>query len=97
MNNTHIREWAPRLRRAGKHSRSFECANPLRLRLLSSSRASPAHRRKAIPDRPIKLVVPYPAGGPTDTIARTVSQSLSGALGQSIVIENQSGAGGRIA
>jgi tripartite-type tricarboxylate transporter receptor subunit TctC len=49
------------------------------------------------PDRPIKVVVPYPAGGPTDTIARTVTQSLSGALGQSIVIENQSGAGGRIA
>ena len=49
------------------------------------------------PDRSIKLVVPYPAGGPTDTIARAVTQSLSGALGQSIVIENQSGAGGRIA
>ena len=41
--------------------------------------------------------MPYPAGGPTDTIARTVTQSLSAALGQSIVIENQSGAGGRIA
>src|ERR1041384_5661530 len=49
------------------------------------------------PDRSIKLVVPYPAGGPTDTIARAVTQNLSGALGQSIVIENQSGAGGRIA
>src|SRR5262245_2883288 len=49
------------------------------------------------PDRPIKLIVPYPAGGPTDTIARTVTQSVSGALGQSIVIENQAGAGGRIA
>jgi tripartite-type tricarboxylate transporter receptor subunit TctC len=49
------------------------------------------------PDRPIKVVVPYPAGGPTDTIARTVTQNLSTALGQSIVIENQSGAGGRIA
>ena len=49
------------------------------------------------PDRPIKVVVPYPAGGPTDTIARAVTQSVSGALGQSVVIENQSGAGGRIA
>jgi len=49
------------------------------------------------PDRSIKVVVPYPAGGPTDTIARAVTQSLASTLGQSVVIENQSGAGGRIA
>ena len=49
------------------------------------------------PDRSIKVVVPFPAGGPTDTIARTVTQSLSKVLGQSLVIENQAGAGGRIA
>lgn len=49
------------------------------------------------PDRSIKVVVPYPAGGPTDTIARAVTQSIAGALGQSVVIENQAGAGGRIA
>ena len=49
------------------------------------------------PDRAIKLVVPYPAGGPTDTVARTVTQGLSVDLGQSVIIENQAGAGGRIA
>jgi tripartite-type tricarboxylate transporter receptor subunit TctC len=49
------------------------------------------------PDRSIKVVVPYPAGGPTDTIARTVTQGLTATLGQTVVIENQSGAGGRIA
>ena len=49
------------------------------------------------PDRTIKVVVPYPAGGPTDTIARAVTQSIAAALGQSVVIENQAGAGGRIA
>jgi tripartite-type tricarboxylate transporter receptor subunit TctC len=49
------------------------------------------------PLRPIKVIVPYPAGGPTDTIARAVTQHLGTALGQSIIIENQSGAGGRIA
>ena len=49
------------------------------------------------PDRPIKLMVPYPAGGPTDTVARSVSQHLSTDLGQSVVIENQAGAGGRLA
>ena len=52
---------------------------------------------QSYPDRAIKVVVPFPAGGPTDTIARTVTQGLAAALGQSIVIENQSGAGGRIA
>jgi tripartite-type tricarboxylate transporter receptor subunit TctC len=49
------------------------------------------------PDRAIKVVVPYPAGGPTDTVARTVTQGLSVDLGQSVIIENQAGAGGRIA
>ena len=63
--------------------------------LLAASIASAS--AQSYPDRPIKVVVPYPAGGPTDTIARTVTQSLSTALGQSMVIENQSGAGGRIA
>jgi tripartite-type tricarboxylate transporter receptor subunit TctC len=52
---------------------------------------------QSYPDRSIKVVVPYPAGGPTDTIARTVTQGLTAALGQTVVIENQSGAGGRIA
>jgi tripartite-type tricarboxylate transporter receptor subunit TctC len=49
------------------------------------------------PDRPIKIMVPYPAGGPTDTVARTISQGLSADLGQSVVVENQAGAGGRLA
>src|SRR5215475_2363843 len=52
---------------------------------------------QSYPDRAIKLMVPYPAGGPTDTVARTVSQGLSIGLGQSVIIENQAGAGGRIA
>ena len=49
------------------------------------------------PDRSIKVVVPYPAGGPTDTVARTVTQGLAVDLGQSVIIENQAGAGGRVA
>jgi tripartite-type tricarboxylate transporter receptor subunit TctC len=46
------------------------------------------------PDHPIRLVVVFPAGGPTDIIARVVSQSMSEKLGQPIVIENRGGAGG---
>lgn len=46
------------------------------------------------PTRPIKLIVPFPAGGPADTIARTVGHRMSETLGQPVVVENRSGAGG---
>jgi tripartite-type tricarboxylate transporter receptor subunit TctC len=52
---------------------------------------------QTFPDRPIKVLVPYPAGGPTDTVARSITQSLATDLGQSVIIENQAGAGGRLA
>jgi tripartite-type tricarboxylate transporter receptor subunit TctC len=48
------------------------------------------------PERTIKIVVPFPAGGPTDVAARLVAQSLSPRLGQNVIVENQAGAGGRI-
>jgi len=47
------------------------------------------------PSRPIKIVVPFPPGGPTDVMARLIVQAMSSRLGQSVIIENQSGAGGR--
>jgi tripartite-type tricarboxylate transporter receptor subunit TctC len=48
------------------------------------------------PSRPITIVVPFAAGGPTDTIARIVGQRLQTSLGQAVIIENVSGAGGSI-
>ena len=51
----------------------------------------------AFPDRPIKLVVGFPAGGATDTAARLVARGASAVLKQTIVIENQGGAGGSLA
>jgi tripartite-type tricarboxylate transporter receptor subunit TctC len=51
---------------------------------------------QAYPQKPIKLVVPFPAGGATDTAARVVAQGLSSKLGHAVIIENQGGAGGTI-
>jgi tripartite-type tricarboxylate transporter receptor subunit TctC len=60
--------------------------------------AASAARAQAYPARqPIKVIVPFPAGGPTDAMARVVSERLGTVLGQSIVIENKGGgAGGSI-
>jgi tripartite-type tricarboxylate transporter receptor subunit TctC len=49
------------------------------------------------PDRPLRMLVGFAAGGSTDTTARIVAQALTPALGQSVVVENRSGAGGNVA
>jgi tripartite-type tricarboxylate transporter receptor subunit TctC len=58
----------------------------------SSGQASTASGH-AYPVRPIRLIVPYPAGGPTDFVGRTVGQKLSQYLGQQVVVDNRPGAG----
>jgi tripartite-type tricarboxylate transporter receptor subunit TctC len=52
---------------------------------------------RAWPDRPITLIVPFAAGGPTDTIGRILAERMSRTLGQIIIVENLAGAGGTIA
>jgi tripartite-type tricarboxylate transporter receptor subunit TctC len=53
-------------------------------------------RAQSYPSRPVRVIVPYPAGGPTDISARLLSQWLSERLGQAFIIDNRPGAGGNI-
>ena len=61
----------------------------------AAARALPAHAQPW-PARPIKLVVPFPAGSSPDLIARIIVEPLGAALGQSIVVDNRPGAGGNV-
>src|SRR5262245_35578146 len=71
----------------------------IRILILAAAAIATASMTQAqtYPVKPIKLVVPFPAGGATDTTARLVAQRLQLGLGQSVIIENQGGAGGTIA
>jgi len=50
----------------------------------------------AYPDRPVTVIVPFAAGGPTDTVARVVAESMTRTLGQQVIVENVGGAGGTL-
>jgi tripartite-type tricarboxylate transporter receptor subunit TctC len=57
--------------------------------------ALPAHAQ-AWPSKPIRIVVPFPAGGTSDVLARAIGQKLSKSVGQAVVVENRAGANGNI-
>jgi tripartite-type tricarboxylate transporter receptor subunit TctC len=61
--------------------------------LALASVATPGLAQSAYPSRPVRLIVPYPAGGATDVVARVVAEKMSDSLGQPIVVDNRPGAG----
>ena len=65
------------------------CALPV-LPILSTAQA------QAFPTKPISLIIPFPPGGPTDAMARTLAAEITGGLGQPVIVENRAGAGGNI-
>jgi len=78
-------------------------ANPRRrltlaalLGLIATPLAITQASAQSFPDKPLRLIVPFPAGGPTDIVARPLGQLLSDSLKQPVVIDNRGGAGGSI-
>ncbi|WP_137131405.1 tripartite tricarboxylate transporter substrate-binding protein [Rhizobium sp. FY34] len=72
--------------------KALACATAVAAVTLSSTLAGAA----GYPERSITMIVPFSAGGPTDTVARLVAESMSKDLGQQIIIENVGGAGGTL-
>ena len=70
-------------------------ANKVLVVVLISMLSAAAHAQ-GFPNKPVKLVVPYPPGGPTDIVARVVGQKLSEQTGQQFIVDNRAGAGGNI-
>jgi tripartite-type tricarboxylate transporter receptor subunit TctC len=80
----------------GAQNMSAYRARLVALVLATSIGGAPEATAQSYPSRPITMVVPFAAGGPTDTLARILSERLSASLGQPLVIENIAGAAGSL-
>lgn len=79
------------------HAVLRRAARALALATLALGAAAPAlSQAQSYPDRPIKLVVPWPPGGATDALGRMLAQRLTERLGQTVIVDNKAGAGGNI-
>jgi tripartite-type tricarboxylate transporter receptor subunit TctC len=58
--------------------------------------AAPAHAQTSYPQKPVRVIVPFPAGGSNDTLCRIVGEKLSGAWNQPVIVDNKPGAGGNV-
>lgn len=80
-----------RLARRGLVLSSFACVV-----LVSAGVTTAAQAQSQWPSKPIRFVVPYPPGGPLDTIARVLAEKVKASFGQPVIVENKPGAGGNI-
>src|SRR5690349_19675264 len=72
------------------------CASLCASLVVAAFAAPPSHAADSYPDRKVRVIVPFAAGGPTDVIARMVAERLSEAWGQQLYVENMPGAGGNL-
>src|SRR5262249_24472831 len=91
------RNWAtiPESMRSGRNSVRHLTLVSVTLAVALALAHSPALAQD-YPTRPVTVIVPFPAGGPSDTIARVTAQSMSKLLGQQLIVENVAGAGGTL-
>ena len=79
-----------------RHRRSAVAVMRLAAVALAAIAAGSARAQTVYPERVIKMIVPAPAGGQTDVMARLMAQKMQQSLGQSVIIENRAGAGGAL-
>src|SRR5690606_37948803 len=72
----------------------YVCASTI-LAMMLPAHSAQAEKRDS-PSKPLTLIVPFAAGGPTDVLARVIAEGMSSNLGQPIVVENTPGAGGTV-
>ena len=66
------------------------------LALTAAAAPAPAQPDANYPDRPVRIVVPFPAGSATDIVSRVMAQKFSARLGQQFIVENRTGASGTV-
>lgn len=74
----------------------FKHTRGIALALLMALSAVAQAQNKPYPDRPLRLIVPFPPGGGNDILARAVGQRLAEAIGQQVIVDNRGGAGGMV-